>query len=194
MDAKQLRSTLNHLGLSQLEAARLLGVQPRTMQRWIAGNPAVGQPAAEALRAWRRLADLGVAWRPDCEAIAIADAAELARRWPAAAELHGILARVAARGGPTQRWRVSLGRRRAASDSLIVTFNALADGGFAPASYRRLDGPLDRERDWPLIEEAVTAFADAVAAAGTSWAQPRREDARMVPAAEAAPPGRSATG
>jgi len=174
MDAKQLRSTLDHLGLSQLEAARLLGVQPRTMQRWIAGNPAVGQPAAEALRAWRRLADLGLAWRPDCEAIPTAEA--LARQRPANAELERILARVAARGGPTRRWRVNLGRRRAAGESLIVTFNALAGGGFVPASYRRLDGPLDRDRDWPLIEEAVAAFADAVAAAGANWAEPARDD------------------
>jgi transcriptional regulator with XRE-family HTH domain len=180
MDTKQLRSTLNHLGLSQLEAARLLGVRPRTMQRWIAGNPAVGQPAAEALRAWQRLADLGLAWRPDSEAIMTAEAAELARRPPLAADLDGMLARVAARGGPTRRWRVSLGRRRAAADKLVVTFNALPGGGFAPASYRRLDGQLDRDQDWPLIEEAVVAFADAVAAAGAGWAEPEHSNRQLA--------------
>ena len=64
MNAREFRDSLGRLGLSQAEAARLLGVKLRTVQRWAAGRPIVAEPAAQALRAWGRLAERGIAWRP----------------------------------------------------------------------------------------------------------------------------------
>lgn len=192
MDSSEFRSSLNRLGLSQLEAARLLGVKSRTIQRWVVGSPPVGEPAAQALRAWCRLADHGVAWRPDAAAIDDEDPGTLARRRQQAIGLDGMIKRVAARGGPKKRWRINLKRRRAMARPICVMFNTLANGGFCPASYRRLDDTADRAGDragdHALIEEAIVCFAAAVAAAGPNWANeeaerapaPRRSSARFV--------------
>ena len=98
-----------------------------------------------------------------------------------------MIKRVAARGGPKKRWRINLKRRRAMAGPISVMFNTLANGGFCPASYRRLDGPLSvwfrdagRERagDHALIEEAIVCFAAAVAAAGPNWASEEDRDER----------------
>jgi transcriptional regulator with XRE-family HTH domain len=64
MHGEELRSMIADLGLSQVEAARLLGVETRTVQRWIEGIHGVPEPVAQALHAWRRLAERGFAWRP----------------------------------------------------------------------------------------------------------------------------------
>ena len=170
MDSSEFRSALGQLGLSQLEAAKLLGVKSRTIQRWVAGNPPVGEPAAQALRAWCRLAEHGIAWRPDSEPIDIEDAATVARRRQQAIGIEGMIKRVNARGGPKRRWRVNLKRRRAMAGSMAVMFNTLANGGFCPASYRRSAEAADNESDTALIEEATACFAAAVAAAGANWA------------------------
>jgi transcriptional regulator with XRE-family HTH domain len=195
VDASEFRTTLNRLGLSQLEAARLLGVKSRTIQRWVAGSPAVAEPAAQALRAWCLLAEHGIAWRPDAEAIDGEDLAALARRRQQAIGLEGMMKRVAARGGPGKRWRINLKRRRAVCGPLSVMFNSLAHGGFCAASIRRLDGAPDRARDGALIEEAIVCFAAAVAAAGANWAseddgaeqRPRRAAARFAGERASAP-------
>jgi hypothetical protein len=47
--ASNLRATLADLGLTQTGAARLLGVDPRTMRRWIAGEVATPQPVLRLL-------------------------------------------------------------------------------------------------------------------------------------------------
>ncbi len=195
MDSNEFRSALNRLGLSQLEAARLLGVKSRTIQRWVAGSPPVGEPAAQALRAWCRLAEHGLAWRPDAEPIDAEDLGSLARRRQQAIGLEGMIKRVAARGGPKKRWRINLKRRRAMAGPISVMFNTLANGGFCPASYRRLDRSADRAEDSALIEEAIVSFAAAVAAAGVSWASydeeakpaPRRATRQFAPDNAAAP-------
>jgi hypothetical protein len=184
VDSSEFRTALNRLGLSQLEAARLLGVKSRTIQRWVAGSPPVGEPAAQALRAWCLLAEHGIAWRPDAETIDGEDLAALARRREQAMGLDGMIKRVAARGGPGKRWRINLKRRRAVCGPLSVMFNSLAHGGFCPASIRRLDGAPDRAKDSALIEEAIVCFAAAVAAAGSNWAseedQPERPARRAT--------------
>ena len=180
MDSSEFRSALNRLGLSQLEAARLLGVKSRTIQRWAAGSPPVGEPAAQALHAWCRLAEHGLAWRPDADPIDGEDLGALARRRQQAIGLEGMIKRVAARGGPKKRWRINLKRRRAMAGPISVMFNTLANGGFCPASYRRLDHAGDRAEDSALIEEAIVSFAAAVAAAGANWAS-HDEDAKPAP-------------
>ncbi len=46
MTPAALRAQLGRLGLTQTAAARLLGVDPRTMRRWIAGERDISPPAA----------------------------------------------------------------------------------------------------------------------------------------------------
>lgn len=50
MTADQYRSAIETLGLSQLAAARLLGVDERTSRRWANGERDVPEPAARFLR------------------------------------------------------------------------------------------------------------------------------------------------
>ena len=168
-----MRAALGRLGLSQAEAARLLGVRLRTVQRWIAGRPEVAEPAAQALRAWCSLAERGLPWRPDGEAIVIEDPAVVAAARRRSLDLEEILARVAVRGGPKRRWRVNIARRRAATQGIVVSFNLLGDGSFLPASYRRTDGRTDLRHDRPVVEEAIAVFADFVARTSAEWGKPR---------------------
>jgi transcriptional regulator with XRE-family HTH domain len=50
MTAKQFKDTLHRLDISQVDAARKLGVDPRTVRHWIAGDRAVHPTAAILLR------------------------------------------------------------------------------------------------------------------------------------------------
>ncbi len=52
MTATQLRAALKRLGLSQVAAAARLGVAPRTMRYWVAGERRIPEPVAILLRAW----------------------------------------------------------------------------------------------------------------------------------------------
>lgn len=52
MTHRQLRTALKHLGFSQLEAARQLGVAPRTMRYWVAGERRIPESVAILLRTW----------------------------------------------------------------------------------------------------------------------------------------------
>ncbi|MBO0754273.1 MAG: hypothetical protein J2P54_00300 [Bradyrhizobiaceae bacterium] len=49
MTAHEYRKALAHLGLSQLAAARLLGVNPRTSRRWALGEQNVSETASRFL-------------------------------------------------------------------------------------------------------------------------------------------------
>ena len=164
MIAAELRDRLAQLGLSQAEAARLLGVKLRTVQRWAAGRPVAGEPAAQALRAWCLLAERGVAWRPDGEPVEDEDLFDLADRRRAALGLTAIPRHDAGkRSREHRRWRINIGRCRATSTTMVVHFNRLADGSFLPASFRRLDGPAQMPRDRPLLQEAMAVFLAAAA-------------------------------
>jgi transcriptional regulator with XRE-family HTH domain len=179
MNAVDFRDSLAQLGLSQAEAARLLGVELRTVQRWAAGRPVVGEPAAQALRAWCRLAERGIAWRPDGDPVEAEDLIALAGRRRAALRMIQIPRQDGGkRGGGRPRWRINIDRCRATSTAMVVHFNRLADGSFLPASYRRLDGPTQMSRDRPLLAEAAAVFLAAAAlgaesARGPSPASPR---------------------
>lgn len=52
MTAKQLKSALRRLGLSQSEAARRLGVEQSTMYRWLAGERSIPGPVQAAITCW----------------------------------------------------------------------------------------------------------------------------------------------
>lgn len=58
MTPADLRAALSRLGLSQSEAARRCGVDPRTMRRWLAGDRRIPGPVVELVRTW-------LAQRPD---------------------------------------------------------------------------------------------------------------------------------
>ena len=50
MTSDQFRSALDGLALSQLGAARMFGVDPRTVRRWALGEREVPSPVAILLR------------------------------------------------------------------------------------------------------------------------------------------------
>jgi hypothetical protein len=137
----------------------------------------VSGPANQALRAWLRLEELGIPWRPNEALIGLSDA-DIAAQIIALRDhnigLDAVLQRVTARGGPAAPWKVDL-RARSASlgDSFEVHFYALSDGGFSPSTYRRTDRPADYGRDKLLIEDAVACIAEAIRKAGPHWLHDR---------------------
>jgi transcriptional regulator with XRE-family HTH domain len=167
LSESEIRTHLEHLGLTQVEAAQLLSVTPRTVRRWVEGSQAIPGPAEQALRAWLQLHERGLAWRPDAVSIAADDAKAIARHREHAIEIEALLERVKARGGPAAPWQVDLDRCRATLGPLQVSFYKLKNGGFAPQSYRRSGGNVDLQRDWPLIEDAFVCIADAFAKQGS---------------------------
>jgi len=52
MAPKQFRAALKRLRLNQTEAAKRLGVTPRAVRFWIAGDRAIPEPVAILLRTW----------------------------------------------------------------------------------------------------------------------------------------------
>ncbi|HEX9488488.1 MAG TPA: hypothetical protein VF976_15575 [Gemmatimonadales bacterium] len=52
MTPKQLRAALTRLKLTQVAAAHALGVDPRTMRKWLAGDARIPEPAARLLAVW----------------------------------------------------------------------------------------------------------------------------------------------
>ena len=52
MTAKQLRTSLKRLGLTQVGAAVKLGIAPRTMRYWVAGERRIPEAVAILLRTW----------------------------------------------------------------------------------------------------------------------------------------------
>lgn len=50
MTPKQFQATLDRLGLSQQGAARLIGADPRTARKWVAGENKVPECVAILLR------------------------------------------------------------------------------------------------------------------------------------------------
>ncbi len=52
MTPRQLTEALRRLGLSQVAAARLLGVSARTVRYWIAGTYPIPEAVSLLLRTW----------------------------------------------------------------------------------------------------------------------------------------------
>lgn len=161
MALNELQQILLRLGLSQTEAAQLLGVAPRTVRRWLEGEEVPG-PAAQALRAWIRLHERNLPWRPDSALIAEDDQDQIARHRMHAINFSEILARVEARGGPRLPWKVDRQRSLATLGPIEVSYYTLLNGGFSLATYTRRDGDPDVQRDWELIEDAMFCIAKAL--------------------------------
>jgi hypothetical protein len=113
MSKVELRLTLMRLEL-------LLGVTERTFRRWSEGEEVPG-PAEQALRAWIRLHDRNLPWRPDEESIVRDDQDQIARHRAHVIRLDEILARVEARGGPRVPWSVDRGASPVSQRSLSLT-------------------------------------------------------------------------
>ena len=174
MNRIALIALLDRLRLSQIEAATLLSVNPRTFRRWIEDPAEMSKPAEAALLAWDRLNSLGLAWRPDGVAIGETDPAEIAsqiaRFRQHAIDLNELLDRVERRGGPNPEWRVDLKKNEARLGPLRVYFYRLVNDGFSPASYSRSDRHPDPERDSTLLEDAYASIAAALARDGSKAA------------------------
>lgn len=154
MSATELEQSLLRLALSQTEGAQLLGVTPRTLRRWLEGEEISG-PAEQAIRAWLKLHDRKLAWRPDSASIAGHDQDQINKIREHAINLSEIIARVEARGGPQMPWVVDRSRSRATFGPMEVTFYTLQNGSFSLANYTRKDQLPDVERDRSLIEDAA---------------------------------------
>jgi len=160
MDSTEFRLTLETLGLTQVEAAELLSVDPRTVRRWAEGDGGgLPGPAEQALRAWAGLHRQGIPWRP-----ADRDAQQIELHRQHAIALYALLVRVGARGGPRAPWAVDVERGLATLGPITLSFYKLQNGGFSPAQYRRSDQPPDQQRDWPLLEDGFACIAKAIAA------------------------------
>lgn len=66
---EEFAECLDKLKLSQIEAARLLSVTPRTINRWVSNPHEISGPAEQALKGWLRLQHYNLPWRPDMEDI-----------------------------------------------------------------------------------------------------------------------------
>jgi hypothetical protein len=179
MTSKELEQSLLRLELSRTDAAQLLGVAPRTFRRWLDGDEVPGA-AEQAVRAWLRLHEHRLPWRPDSASIAEDDQDQIARLREHAITLSDIIARVEARGGPRTPWVVDRQRSRATLGPMEVTFYTLLNGSFVLASYTRKDGNPDVKRDRELIEDA--AYCIAKEFTGSPVASRRsKPDAREIP-------------
>jgi transcriptional regulator with XRE-family HTH domain len=158
MTIDELQQTLLRLGLSQTDAAQLLGVSPRTVRRWLEGEEVPG-PAAQALRAWIRLHERNLPWRPDSACITDDNQDQIARHRMHAINLSELLARVEARGGPRLPWTVDRQRSHATLGPMQVSYYTLLNGGFSLATYTRKGGDPDVQRDWEFIEDAMFCIA-----------------------------------
>jgi hypothetical protein len=157
----EFRQYLSRLGLSVGEAAQLLSVTPRTVRRWLEGEEVPG-PAEQAVRAWIRLHDRHLPWRPDSASIVGDDQDQIARHRSHAVDLDSVLARVEARGGARLPWMVDWDHGQAVLGPMEVSFYKLLNGGFSLGTYTRKDGDPDVERDREIIEDATYCIAQAL--------------------------------
>ncbi len=160
MTAMELGEHLAHLKLDQPEASQLLGVNPRTLRRWLEGEEVPGLAEA-ALRAWRTLHDRNLPWKPVSVSLFEDDQNQIKLHRRHTIETAAVLKRVEKRGGPAHPWSVDLSKNSATFGPFEVGFYNLQNGDFSVSSYRRLDGPPDSAHDMPFLEEAAYSISKA---------------------------------
>ena len=174
MNAVELSNILDTLRINQSQAARLLDVDARTFRRWVGSPAEMTVSAAEALRAWYRLEQVGLSWRPD--ALPIAENTQEFRKQinlhrEHAVALSAVFKRVEAQGGPLAIWEVALDKGTATLGHMQVSFYRLHNGSFSPSSFRSTFGEqLPQQR---LLDDAYWCIANAI--------KPRRRQVRMEP-------------
>ncbi len=178
MTSQDIANCLSELRITPKDAADLLSVDGKTVKRWLAGEVAVPGPAEQAIRAWVRFQNLGLAWRPDGLPIDVmtdeAVAEQILRMRDHIVEVDDVIQRVRERGGVAAPWQVDLKRCTAELAGVIrVHFIPLRNGLFARGQYSRRDNKPDSKRDWRLLEDAIASFAEAVAQAGPNWINAR---------------------
>ena len=161
MTPEQFNQYLLRLALSSAEAAQLLSVSPRTVRRWQDGEDIPG-PAQEAIRAWVKLHERHLPWRPDSVSIAHDDQDQITRHRSHTIDLEAVLERVEARGGAKAPWTVDWDSCRASLETMEISFFKLQSGSFSLGTYRRTDSHPDMERDREMIEDAVYCVAKAL--------------------------------
>jgi hypothetical protein len=161
MTSDQLSQYLLRLGLSLTEAGQMLSVSPRTVRRWQDGEEIPG-PAQQAIRAWVRLHERHLPWRPDSVSIAEDNQDQITRHRSHTIDLAAVLERVEARGGAKAPWTVDWDSCRASLETMEVSFYKLQSGSFSLGTYRRTDSAPDMERDRVMIEDAVYCIAKAL--------------------------------
>jgi hypothetical protein len=159
MTSEQLDQYLTSLSLSQTEAAKLLGVSPRSVRRWCEGDEIPG-PVQQVFRAWMRLHNLNLAWRPDSVSIDQGNLERIAKHREHAIDLSECLARVENR--VHMPWEVDRIKCRAVLGKLEVSYYKLKNGGFSLAHYTRKDCDPDVHRDRDLIDDATYCIAQAM--------------------------------
>jgi hypothetical protein len=160
MSNEEFRQSLVRLKLSPTEAAQLLSVTPRTVHRWLEEEEVSG-PHEQAVRAWIRLHNQHLAWRPDSVSIIQNDQDQITRHRLHVVNLDSILACVEQRGGPRVPWDVDWSQGNATLGPVEVGFYKLQSGSFSLSTYRRKDGDADVDRDAEIIEDAMYCIAQA---------------------------------
>jgi hypothetical protein len=146
MTAQEFARSLSALNLTIADAAQLLDVSERSVRRW-SESEAVPGPVEAAIRAWMRLNERFLPWKPDSISIFDDDREQIRKMRDHSAELDVLMREVEARGGPHNPWSVDLARQRATFGPAEVGFYRLQSGSFSPSTYRRLDRtPLDADR------------------------------------------------
>jgi hypothetical protein len=151
MKPPEMKAALDYLGLTQAEAADLLGSTRRSISRWLAST--APSDVGCALKAWGDLKRAGLPWRPG--SIPLADLPQVAE----------IIKRVATRGGASAPWAVDIERERALLGPITMTFRITSIGGaraFRPVSYDRSDAKPNLERDLPLLEDGIARIMAAL--------------------------------
>ncbi len=169
MTEQELTEHFSILQISHAEAAQLLGVSARTLRRWLEGEEVPG-PAEAALRAWRKLAERHLPWKPDSVSIFEDDQDQIQRHSRHMQEMAALLERVEARGGAANPWTVDISKCSATFGPFEIGFYRLQSGSFSLSSYRRKDVLPDRLRDMVFIEDAAYCIAKAFSKAQTSCA------------------------
>lgn len=155
------------LGLSVQESALLLGINTRTIHRWLTGEVDIPQSIERVIEAWSYLNNFGLPWRPDGHSISLLNNVELRNQMFLNAEhslqLAEILESVKRRGGAAAPWSVDLVAKKATLGDIWVSFYILPNGTFSPQSYGRYDKFPDTLRDESILKDAYACIAEALA-------------------------------